>query len=305
MKRTCILLLVLSLLLSAAGCQGQSAPPADSGTAEPARSAEAPLPEPSEPYDAYEAYTLPPIENNEEFSDHIVAIWYSWLDCYEGMEPPELEDVHSKNMEELMEWIKEYGNFCYVRNDEGQQLEINSYDVKAFGGTTMEASEEYMYANTSYWDVPYSSGFTFVPPKDDFSRRFGCRWGLDYGYYATVKGDHLGDVRIAVNGICFSGKSVNFETTLPENYTVTVKLDEALSDSALRILTITGSEADAFLLTRTGSRFELLVRQPCEVEIASELRADIYLTQTVPAETRWYVEDLLAEPDKLVTGFLP
>ncbi len=118
----------------------------------------------------------------------------------------------------------------------------------------------------------------------------------------SVDGEHLGDVRLTVGGACFSGTAKDYVTEKPMKYRVQARREN-------RTLIVSGEDAAGFLLTRKGDRLTVLASHDCEVGIREmDLSAGstkTLLTETVPAGTRWYVEDLTAPENELETGLLP
>lgn len=339
MKKGALLLVVLSLLLSCLiGCSGQrdvEKAPQQHGEStiavaqtpseqEPSESAQPTEPMPAEENNDPEENgstfpTLPEVIDDSDFRNENVGpdlswaeISFEWLDYFGGMEPP-ARDVTKMTDEEQKQWQEEYGTFCHVTNAKGEQLEIGVLGPDAFGRTTMPVLGESGNYMTLTYAVPYDADFTFAINRDNRPLHYKVFWPYAYGnnvkhYYISVKGDHLGDVRITTAGVNFSGRAKNYETTTPQNFTVSVTIfleneTGASLPNTPRFFSISGAEATDFLLTREGDRYVVLCSHDCTVKITDDLKT--ILTETVPAGTRWYVEDLTAPENELKTGLLP
>ena len=342
MKKGALLLVVLSLLLSCLiGCSGQrdvQKTPQQHGEStiavaqtpseqEPSESAQPTEPMPAEDHNDPEENgstfpTLPEVIDDSDFRNENVGpdrswaeISFEWLDYFGGMEPP-ARDVTKMTEEEQKQWQEEYGTFCHVTNAKGEQLEIGVLGPDAFGRTTMPVLGESGNYMTVTYAVPYDADFTFACNRDDRPRYFDVFWHGANLYSVSVRGEHLGDVRITTAGVSFSGRAKNYETTTPQNYLVCVTayekdtadlgLNTADLGLTIRNLVISGAEATDFLLTREGDRYVVLCSHDCTAELIEDTaHRKTLLTETVPAGTRWYVEDLTAPENELKTGLLP
>ena len=301
MKKGALLLVVLSLLLSCLiGCSGQR---------DVAKQTQPNGEAPTAPFP-----TLPEVIDDEGFPRENaesglknVEIDYEWTAYYEGTEPPEETNWAEWSDEERRQWLQLYATRCLVTNAEGELFGISTDDDWSNDVTTMKVLGDWGYYNTSQYFVPYSAGYLFAANRDDRPRHYGVKW-RGAGYNVDVTGEHLGDVRITVGGVSFSGKAENYDTVNPQNYTVQTQLLN-LEENWTRCISVTGTEASDFLLTREGNRYVVLSSHSCQVSLSTGDPSwgtwKTFLNETVPAGTRWYVEDLTAPENELKTGLLP
>lgn len=300
MKQRIIVILLALMLLSAAGCaaagtasQNQATPAIRPGTDATAQES---LPNPDEtPFP-----TLPPVIDGSQGGGAPVVLGFQWKNPYQS-QPSEV-DFGTMSGDEAYQWYMENGTLWYIANAAGDCLEINPWGPKASGKTTMELLNTTELTGLEpwvYYQVPYSPDFRFSATRDDRPWSVCVRW--EDGETA-VEGSHTGDLRITTAGVYMDGKGAYADAEEPMAFSVTVKRGQGQ-----RQLKVTGADCEAFLLSREGEGFHIAAQGECAIIITdyTDGKETVLLSETLPAGSRWYVEDLLAEPDKLVTGFLP
>lgn len=304
MKKTIIIIVITLLLVSLfSGCRGQDgAGPGQDASTEAAQLASVEAETTAFP-------TLPVVIDDSDFEQvdgplsTNVILGYDWCDCYEDVEiPPSEKPWREMTEEEQAQRVKELGFFCYVTNAEGEQLEISSMEPDTYGNTTMRVIGSGGQDQTSDFSVPYSASFTFTQMKDERHRGYHVNW-RGASLSVSVKGDHMGDVRITTSGVSFSGRAVHYETVHPQNFSVSFIHILDRESNSTRELFVSGKETDDFLLTREGKGYAVLCSHECDVEIIG-YKGEMYMhtIETVPAGTTWYVEDFFVAPEELKTG---
>lgn len=299
----------ITLLLFAlfSGCRNQNgAAPGQDASAEPAQLA-------STEAEPTVFPTLPAVIDDSDFEQvdgplsTNVILGYDWCGYYEDVEiPPREKPWNEMTREEQEQRVKELGFFCYITNAEGEQLEISTMEPDTYGNTTMRVIDSGGMDQTSDFSVPYSNSFTFTQMKDERPRGYHVNW-RGAGLYVTVRGDHMGDVRITTSGLSFSGRAVHYETVHPQNVSVSIMYHFDLDGKDMfRYLEVFCREADDFLLTRVGKGYTVLCSHHCAVKIynysSSEGGYQGSKSEGVPAGSAWYVEDFSVPMEELKTG---
>lgn len=301
MKKQISALLVLLLLLGLSACgvsnpapgqtQTPAAPGSDAGTTAPES-----LPTPEE--DPFP--TLPQVIEGSREDGAPVLLGFRWKDPYQNQMPE--VDFGTMSGEEAYQWYMENGTLWYITNAAGDCLEINPWGPKASGKTTMELLNTTELTGLEpwvYYQVPYSPDFRFSATRDDRPWSVCVRW--EDGETA-VEGSHTGDLRITTAGVYMDGKGAYADAEEPMSFSVTVRRAQGQ-----RWLTVTGADCEAFLLTREDESFRVIARGECAIVVTEHIdgRETVLLSETLPAGSRWYVEDLTAAADQLVAGIEP
>ena len=301
MKRfvsVCMILMIVSCAFT--GCKSsQDIPAAETVQTNQATTAAPVSSLPAEPENDFPA--LPERIDDQAYSHEAVSLSFGWTEPYEDAEASDV-NFGQMSFDEAYEYYQAHGPFFQIRNAEGEILDLDMLlGAKGSEKTTMEILDQIEVSGVN-WDifqVPYSAEFRFEASRDDRPAYYAAAWS---DFRLQAEGEHLGDVRLTVDGACFSGRAKSYETEKPMKYRVSAQMEQ-------RTLSVSCEEAVGFLLTREGKRLTVLSSNECEVVVTEmdmvTAQKKTIMQETLPAGTRWYVEDLLAESDKLVTGFLP